>query len=135
MKLRGVFSAVPQQSLAAENLLCSFPAPRRSAAKPRLRLPADPCIGRAKSGQRRHRCRQRRPGSPPREKEAGRRASQPRFPPPREVSTGGSPLSLLFQEKGAGEEGEKLVEDLGKVAIGQRCELRRGAEELRGAVE
>lgn len=47
---------MPQQSLAVENLLCSFPTPQRRATEPRVGLPAAPRIGRAKNGQRRHGC-------------------------------------------------------------------------------
>lgn len=62
----------------------------------------------------------------------GRRAARSPLP----TSPGGSgreglfPLSLLFQEKGAGEEEEKLTEGLAKVAAGPRCVI---AERSRAA--
>lgn len=130
--------AAPVQSLAAENLLCSFPAPRRSAAKARTapaaaprsscsslhfpHSPHFPHFPHGQSGRARAGCWRRGPG-------AGREASWSPFTPPRDVSKGGSfsPLAV-FQKKGAGKEDEKLAEGLGKAAR-PRCDI---AERSRG---
>ena len=78
----------------------------------------------------------RRPGSTPRAAEGGAGGREKGRPVPashlpgRLAREGLSPLSLLFQEKGAEEEEEKLAEGLGKVAAGPRCDI---AERSRAA--
>lgn len=133
------------QSLAAENLLCSFPAPQRSAAQPRTALPAaSPQLPRSfpqvpadfrgfprrQSGQRRHRGGQGQGGGEGRGK--GRLLSTPHLAR-RLAGLARSPLSLCFRRRERGRSRISLRRVWGRSQPGRGLTWHRGAEALRGS--
>lgn len=129
--------AVPMQSLAAENLLCSFPAPRRSAAKARTALaavprslPQLPAASRSlpqlpAQAERRARAGWWRRG--PAAGQKGRLVSAPHLPG-RLAGVACSPLSLYFRKKERGRKMIILRRVWEKLQPGRGLTSQRGAE-------